>query len=237
MVSLGMLTNNDLSALLEYHGEYIEEYKVTTVAEPGSDDFLDAIQPVLMQDQGVSLVAGATKDIRGAVLEPLTDIAQAEYGNKVLLISDDASFGAENLARIPFPVLSDANPLADFDAFMQTVRGYDPRMVVVDDVSSPLKAFIAFGVAHVLLPRPNKVTVLAGIESGSSLGGVRNFMVLVESEPTFHLYDTRFFEEHGGGCGGDEHIVEVVLNSYLYAESIPDSEKIVLEVASPWQDR
>jgi hypothetical protein len=233
-----MLTDDDIFTLSQYHASYIDEETVQTITEPGSDDFLEAIQPILRQDSGMALLWAANKELRTAMLEPLTDIAQATYDNRVLLISDDETFGEENLARIPFPVLSQENPLEGFDAFMETVKGYNPRMVVVDDVDTPFKAFIAVGVAHVFLPRPNEVTVLAGVKGESSLEGVRTLMKLVESDPVFQLYDNRFFDEHGGGCGGDEYIVDVVLVSYIYGKSIPEDEsgKILLEVASPYGD-
>jgi len=232
------MTDDDIFTLSQYHATYIDEETVQTVTEPGSDDFLEAVQPILKQDQGMALLWAATKELRTAMLEPLTDIAQATYDNRVLLISDDEAFGAENLTRIPFPTLSTTNSLEDFDAFMETVRGYDPRMVVVDDVDTPFKAFIAVGVAHVFLPRPNEVSVLVGVKGETSLEGVRTLMKLVESEPIFQLYDERFFDEHGGGCGGDEYIVDMVLVSYIYGKSIPEDEsgKILLEVASPYGD-
>lgn len=233
-----MMTDKDIATMSEYHAAYIDEETVQTVTEPGSDDFLEAVQPILKQDSGMALLWAATKELRTAMLEPLTDIAQATYDNRVLLISDDETFGVENLTRIPFPALSQEDLLEDFDAFMETVRSYNPRMVVIDDVDTPFKAFIAVGLAHVFLPRPNEVSVLAGVKGETSLEGVRTLMKLVESEPIFQLYDERFFDEHGGGCGGDEYIVDMVLVSYIYGKSIPEDEsgKILLEVASPYSD-
>lgn len=232
------MTDKDIATMSEYHSAYIDEETVQTVTEPGSDDFLEAVQPILKQDSGMALLWAATKELRTAMLEPLTDIAQATYDNRVLLISDDETFGEDNLTRIPFPTISQENPLEDFDAFMETVRSYNPRMVVIDDVDTPFKAFIAVGIAHVFLPRPNEVSVLVGVKGESSLEGVRTLMKLVESEPIFQLYDERFFDEHGGGCGGDDYIVDMVLVSYIYGKSIPEDEsgKILLEVASPYGD-